>query len=163
MEQPIKRPQRKNVQALIQQIGGKNGRKKSVLVDEHGVPLSLCGNGAHRHDVKLLEPTLDTIVIDRPRNRKQHLCADAGYKGQKPLQKVKSRNYIPHIRQRRQEIQEKLKGKKPRRWVVERTLSWFNRFRKLLVSFEKSQESFEALLSLAAALITWRQIIPIYG
>ncbi|MFZ0306294.1 MAG: IS5/IS1182 family transposase, partial [Terracidiphilus sp.] len=48
-------------------------------------------------------------------------------------------------------------------WVVERTHSWFNRFRKLLVSFEKTEASYTALLQLAAALICWRQTIVIYG
>jgi len=54
-------------------------------------------------------------------------------------------------------------GWKARRWVVERTHSWFNRYRKLLVSFEKTEANYIALLSLAAALICWRQTIPIYG
>ena len=54
-------------------------------------------------------------------------------------------------------------GHKARRWVVERTHSWLNRFRKLLVSFEKTEASYTALLSLAAALICWRQTITIYG
>jgi len=44
---------------------------------------------------------------------------------------------------------------KPRRWVVERSHSWINRFRKLMVRYEKSAASFETLLSLAAALIYW--------
>jgi hypothetical protein len=47
--------------------------------------------------------------------------------------------------------------------VVERSHSWFNRFRKLLVSFEKTEASYVALLSLAVALICWRQTITIYG
>jgi transposase len=46
--------------------------------------------------------------------------------------------------------------------VVERTHSWINRFRKLLVSFEKKEESYLALLSLAAAMICWRHTISIY-
>ncbi|HEV2416551.1 MAG TPA: IS5/IS1182 family transposase, partial [Terriglobia bacterium] len=45
----------------------------------------------------------------------------------------------------------------------ERTHSWFNRYRKVLVSFEKTEESDVALLSLAAAMICWRQTIVIYG
>lgn len=53
-------------------------------------------------------------------------------------------------------------GAKARRWVVERTHSWFNRWRKLLVSYEKSEASYTGLLSLAAALICWRQTI-FYG
>ena len=54
-------------------------------------------------------------------------------------------------------------GWKARRWVVERTHSWLNRYRKLLVSFEKTEASYVALLSLAAALICWRQTMSIYG
>jgi len=54
-------------------------------------------------------------------------------------------------------------GYKARRRVVERTHSWLNRFRKLLVSFEKTEASFVELLTLAAALICWRQTIVIYG
>ena len=50
-------------------------------------------------------------------------------------------------------------GYRARRWVVERTHSWLNRYRKLLVSFEKTEEGYVALLTLAAAMICWRQTI----
>ena len=89
----------------------------------------------------------------------QHLCADAGYKGAPARQAVRLRHYRPHIKQRREEAEAKRKrpGYKARRWVVERTHSWLNRFRKLLVSFEKTKEGYVALLALAAAMICWRQ------
>jgi hypothetical protein len=45
---------------------------------------------------------------------------------------------------------------------VERTHSWLNRFRKLLVSFEKTKEGYVALLALASAMICWRQTIVIH-
>ncbi|MBU4233872.1 MAG: IS5/IS1182 family transposase, partial [Proteobacteria bacterium] len=41
--------------------------------------------------------------------------------------------------------------------------SWFNRFRKLLVRFEKTDSSYVALHHLAAAIICWRKIGIIYG
>jgi transposase len=118
--------------------------------------------------VKLLEATLEAIVVERPKPRKykpQHLCADAGYKGKAAMQTVTEKNYRPHIKQRKQETEAKRNkpGYKARRWVVERTHSWFNRFRKLLVSFEKTKESYMALLSLAAAMICWRQTVAIHG
>jgi putative transposase len=47
--------------------------------------------------------------------------------------------------------------------VVERTHSWLNGYRKLLVSFEKTEASYLALLQLAAALICWRQTVTLYG
>jgi transposase len=74
------------------------------------------------------------------------------------------RDYKPHIKQRREEAHEKLTkpGFMACHWVEERTHSWINRFRKLLVSFEKTETSCVALLSLACAKICWRQVIGIY-
>ena len=62
------------------------------------------------------------------------------------------------MKQRNEEIEEKKKdpSKRNRRWVVEVTHSWFNRFRKLLVRFEKKTKSYLALLHLAAAIIVFR-------
>jgi transposase len=153
---------------LTPRIGEKNGRKRSLLVDARGVPLSLVVSGANTHDVKLLEMTLEAVVIDRPEPRKfkpQHLCADAGYKGKNAKEAVTAKSYRPHIKQRKEESDAKRckPGYKARRWVVERTHSWMNRFRKLLVSFEKTKESYMALLHLAAAMICWRKTIAIHG
>jgi transposase len=94
-----------------------------------------------------------------------NLCADAGYKGTPASNAVVERDYKPRIKQRREEAHDKrtVPGFKARCWVVERTHSWINRFRKLLVSFEKTKASYVALLSLACAMICWRQIISIHG
>lgn len=137
-------------------------------MDGRGVPLSIAASGANVHDVKLLEQTLDGIVIERPvpdEKNLQHLCADAGYAGKDALTSVASRNYQPHIRSRKQEAERKQRepGYRARRWVVERTHSWFNGYRKLLVSFEKTEASYRALLCIAAALTCWRQMIVICG
>jgi len=120
------------------------------------------------HDVKLLAVTLDRMVCARPAPRAkapEHLCADAGYKGAPARQAVENRHSRPHIKQRREEAEAKCKQPryKARRWGVERTHSWLNRFRKLLVSFEKTEEGYVALLALAAAMISRRETIVIYG
>jgi putative transposase len=125
-------------------------------------------SGAQRHDVKLLEPTLDHIVVKRPEGKKapkQHLCADKAYAGEPAQEAIESRKYIPHVRQRGEEVKAKKRNPryKARRWVVERTLSWLNRFRKLLVRLEKKTSSHEALLELACAFIVFRRVIIIYG
>ena len=93
------------------------------------------------------------------------MCADAAYVGQPAQQAISQRGLIAHVRSRKQEGLERDHGpqSRPRRWVVERSHSWINRFRKLMVRYEKSAASFEALLSLAAALICWRQETAIYG
>ena len=79
----------------------KMGTKRSGLTDENGLPLSVVLSGANTHDVKLLEETLDHIVIFRPQpeeGRPQNLCLDAGYTGSG--EKVQERGYTPHIRSR---------------------------------------------------------------
>jgi len=120
--------------------------------------------GAHRHDVTQLELVLDEIIIARPENIEQHLCADKGYSGEPALQSIMIRGYIPHIKLRGEEIQEKktIPGYKARRWVVEVSHSWFNRFRKLLARYEKLTNTYLALLHLAAAIIAFRKIGVIY-
>ena len=118
--------------------------------------------------MKLLEPTLDAIVVARPSEAegpRQHLCGDKGYSGQPAHESMQERGYIPHVRQRGEETEAKKRNPRyrARRWVVERTNSWLNRFRKLLVRYEKTAASHEVLLELACALITFRQTIVIYG
>ena len=135
------------------------------MVDGRGVPLSLVVTGANRHDVSQLALVLEEIIIERPKDIDQHLCADKGYTGQPALQVIVSKGYIPHVKTRGEEIQEKRNnpGWKARRWVVEVSHSWFNRFRKILVRYEKLADTYMALLHMAAAIIAYRKAGIIYG
>jgi putative transposase len=131
-----------------------------LLVDARGVPLSIIVCAANRHDVTQLEPTLDRMVVRRPRpgpRARQHLCADAAFQGAPAEQAIRRRRYVPHVRPRGEEIRTK-KRHPPRRWVVEVAHSWFNRFRKLLVRYEKTHRSYLALTMLAAAIICFRRV-----
>ena len=137
-------------------------------MEERGVPLSIVVTGANRHDVTQLEVVLDSIVIPRPEptaEQPQHLCADKGYEGKSAYQSMVERDYIPHVRRRGEEIEAKkaVPGYRARRWVVEVCNSWFNRFRKILVRYEKTLSSYIALIHLAAAIICWRKVGVIYG
>lgn len=128
-------------------------------MDARGVPLSLIVTGANRHDVSQLVPVLDAVVTARPQFRRaEHLCADAGFTGQPAFQVMCERRYVPHVRSRGEERHRRIKGHKARRWVVEVAHSWFNRFRKLLVRYEKLHRSFVALNMLAAAIICFRNV-----
>ena len=83
------------------------GTKRSVLTVEKGLPLSVVLSGANAHDIKLLEETLDSIIISRPavsENHPQNLCLDAGYTGS--TQSVEKRQYTAHIRPRGEERKE---------------------------------------------------------
>ena len=66
--------------------------------------------------------------------------------------------YTPHVRPRGEERTARAQGTRARRWVVEVGHSWFNRFRKLLVRYEKLHRSYVALNMLAAAIITFRNV-----
>ncbi len=132
-------------------------------MDGRGVPLSLVVSGANVHDCKRLDDVLCAIVVDRkspPQRRSKHLCADAGYRGREHIRTIEAYGYIPHVVDRRQEADRKRRDptRKARRWVVEVCHSWFNRFRKLLVRYEKLERSFLALNHLAAAIIAFRKV-----
>ena len=154
-----KLPWRKRLWETTQPIGGKKGTKRSLLVDGRGAPLSLIVAGANRHDVKLLAQTLDAIIVPRPKptkRRPQNLCVDKGYAGKPAEKQMRERGYIPHVPKKgRPQARYKTKGC-ARRWVVERTHSWMNNYRKLRVRYEKKAVNFEALLHLAIAIICWR-------
>ena len=144
---------------LILWTGGKKGSKRHLLVDGHGVPLSLIVTGANRHDVSQLAAVLDAIIVPPPKGER-FLYADKGYSGKPAQKQIMSRGYIPRVTQKKRK---RGRPHKNRRWVVEAAHSWFNRFRKLLVRYEKLVESYEALVCLAAAIICWRKVVVIYG
>ncbi len=132
-------------------------------MDGRGVPLSIIVTAANVNDGKRLDAVLDAIVVKRqrpPKRRNKHLCADAGYRSAENLRIIERHGYIAHVVDRRQEARVKRRDptKKARRWVVEVCHSWFNRFRKLLVRYEKLERSFMALNHLAAAIIAFRKV-----
>jgi transposase len=146
-----------------QRIGGKKGSKRHLLVDGRGVPLSIVVTGANVHDSRGLEPVLKAVMVKRRRTRERrskHLCADAGYHGAPCKRTIEKHGYIPHVVNRRKEMDIKRRhpDRKARRWVVEVCHGWFNRFRKLLVRYEKLARSFLALNHLAAAIMAFRKV-----
>jgi putative transposase len=117
--------------------------------------------GANRHDMKLTGPTLASIVVERPRpteDAPQHMCLDKGYDYPEIHELLEQFGYTAHIRSRGEEKQDKIRvpGYRARRWVVERTHSWLNRFRRLLIRWEKKVENYLAMLHFACAWITFR-------
>ena len=118
-------------------------------------------DGANRHDMKMVEATLESIVAERPVPRPaqpQRLCMDKGYDFAEVEQLVARYGYTAHIRSRGQERKEQqaLPGYRARRWVVERSHSWLNRFRRLLIRWEKRLDNYLAMLHFACAWITYR-------
>jgi putative transposase len=140
----------------------KLGVKRHILTDQRGTPLSVAISGANVHDMKTLEETLDSIAIKRPVPiiyYPQHLCLDKGYDYPVIERAVVEREYIPHIRHKGEDLKDAVKCHQPKRWVVERSASWINRFRKLLIRYEKKAENYLGLIQLACCLTVYRRII----
>ena len=137
---------------------GKAGSKKSTLAEGTGGPLSMVVAGANAHDTKLLRPTLESIVVDRPESV-QNLCLDKGYDNPTGHRTVAEAGYQPHIRRIGEEKldQSGEKTQPARRWVVERTLGWRSKCRAILVRYDKKASNYLGLLQLACALIWYRR------
>lgn len=139
---------------------GKPGAKRHVIVDASGSPLAVRLSPANRHDSQLFEPLIDAVppirpCVGRPRRRPAKLHGGKGYDDPRCRRACRKRGIVPRIAQGGIES-----GERPgrHRWVVERTLAWFSRFRRLTVRYERRADIVEAFHHLAAALICCRFI-----
>ena len=140
---------------------GKAGRKRSVLVDGSGGPLSVVA-GANVHDTKLLAATLESVVVEVPHGgdaAAKHLCLDKGYDNPTGRQAVAAHGYLGHIRRISEEKLDAqgVKRYPARRWVVERTLAWLSKCRAILMRYDKKASNYLGLIQLACALLWYRR------
>jgi putative transposase len=131
------------------------------LTEGHGVPIGLAVEGANRHDMNLVRATLDSLVAERPTPTEAHpqgLCLDTGDDDQEVREILEEFGFTAHMRSRGEEAQAITDhaSQKARRWVVERPHSWMNRFRRILVRWDKKPEHYLAFLHFACALIAFR-------
>jgi putative transposase len=136
--------------------------KRSWLTEAQGVPIGLAVDGANRNDFKLVKETLESIPVARPPAADgvaQGLCLDKGYDYDEVRELAQEFGSTAHIRSRGEEAQalQRHVRRKARRWVVERTHSWLNRFRRILIRWEKKAEHYLGLLHFACAIITYRR------
>ncbi len=150
----------------------KSGTKRSLLVEGQGIPIGITIDGANRHDMKMTRTTLQSIVIHRPLpssssslKLQQHICLDKGYDYPEVYELLEKYGYTIHVcKKGGEEYNNSNKKKKKRipkyrarRWVVERTHSWMNRFRRLLIRWEKKEDNYIAILHFACAWITYKR------
>ena len=125
------------------------------------MPIGLAVDGANRNDMKLVRATIDSVVVERPKptdEKPQGMCLDKGYDYQEVRDILTEFGFTAHIRSRGEEAKaiKREAGFRARRWVVERTHSWMNRFRRILIRWEKKPENYIAMLHFACALISFR-------
>ena len=155
--------------------------KRHILTDKNGIPLSVVISSANTHDIKLVTDVVDNRVIKRLSNKTrttgkrrgrklQHLCLDKAYNSEQEEQELIKRGYVLHIppkrkRDEKEEVKVTIqhcsnrKKYSAKRWVVERTNSWHNRFRKLFTRYEKKVENYLGLVQLSCCIIIYRKII----
>ncbi|TXN75913.1 IS5 family transposase [Methylobacterium sp. WL18] len=139
---------------------GKPGTKRHLVVDARGTPLGVVLTGANTHNSTQLVATLDAIPPvrsgrpGRPRRRPGKLHADKAYDHRRCRRECRARGIMPRIARRGIESSQRL-GR--HRWVVERTLAWLARFRRLVIRYERRADIHLAFTTLACALVTLNQ------
>ena len=130
------------------------GRKRHILVDTLGLLLAVVVHAANIQDRDGAKKVIDKAMPSFPRLKL--IWADGGYAG-KLVDWVKARcNWILEIVKRDSDV----KGFQvlPRRWVVERTLAWIGRYRRLSKDYEAKTESSEAMVNAAMIHIMLRRL-----
>ncbi len=152
-------------------LGGKNRSQSDQPWEKGGQtvsadrgawrPLRRGIDGAHRQAMNLVRETLECIVVERPTataERPQGMCLDKGDDDDEVRATVRTCGFTAHMRRCGEEAKEIAReaGKRAWRWVVERSHSWLNRFRRLLIRWEKKPEQYLAFLHVACGLIALR-------
>ena len=134
---------------------GKQGIKRSAVVDAKGIPLGAVAAPANRHDSPLLDETLDTLGVlgELPEQMSVHL--DRGYDSRITREKLEDRGLLAAISE---------KGKPAplqatKRWVVERTNSWNNAHKKLVWCTERRDRVIDFWVAFSEVVIIVRRLI----
>jgi putative transposase len=132
-----------------------------LLVEASGVPVGLAVDGANRPDMKMVRETIASIPVERPAptaEAPQHMCLDNGYNYAEPKAIVEEFGFtvqVPKSKDEAQAVKRRARSK-ARRYVVERSHSWLNRFRGILIRWSKKPANYIAMLHFAFAIITYR-------
>ena len=141
-----------------------------VLADGQGTPLGVSVAAASPAEVTLLQATLDTVAVrraghpGRPRKRPDRLIADRGYDSNAVRATLVAQGIEPIIPARRNNtVATHQDGRKlrryKRRWLIERTHAWLQKFRRLVVRYEYSAVNFLALVHVACVLVTLKRVL----
>jgi transposase len=144
---------------------GKSGTKRHLITDRQGLPLATQLTGANRHDSMVFEALIDAVPAIRTptghrRKRPVKLHADKAYDIPRCRQFLHRRRIRVRIARTGIESSQRL-GR--HRWVVERTLAWLSRYRRLTIRYERRVDIHQAFLTLGCALICFNHLPPPRG
>ena len=125
------------------------------------MPVGLVGAGANRPDLKLGKDTVASLSVKRPRppkTRPPGRGLDKGDDSAEVRDTLKEVGFTAPLRARGEEARalKRQAGVKARRGVVGRAHRWLNRFRRVLIRWDKKGEHYLAFLHFACALIAFR-------
>jgi transposase len=141
----------------------KAGSKHHILTEARGIPLTALLTSANRHDITQLLPLVDAIpplrgCPGRPVRKPGLIQGDRGYDSQPHRDALHRRGIHTQLAKRRTPHGS---GLGRTRWVVERTLAWLHRFRRLNMRYERRPSIHEAFLMLGCSLICWNFLRPL--
>ncbi len=139
---------------------GKPGTKRHLITDRQGLPLATRLTGANRHDSMVFEDLVDAVPPIRTprggrRKRPVKLHADKAYDIPRCRRFLTRRHIKVRIARKGIDTSDRL-GR--HRWVVERTLAWLNRYRRLTIRYERRADIHQAFLTLGCALICFNHL-----
>jgi transposase len=131
------------------------------MSDRGGIPLAVVISAANRNDHQELETVVDAVApvagpVGRPRRRPHKLHADKGYDYRSCRNSLRRRGVLARIARRGIESAKRL-GR--HRYVIERTLEWVSRFRRLARRYERKASHFLAFTRLGCAVICYRRAV----
>ena len=141
-----------------------------VLADGAGTPLGVHLEAASPSEVKLLQQTLEIVKVKKRRrgrgggHKPKRLIGDRAYDSDPARALLVKPEIEPIIRRRKNNgVATHQDGRKlpryKRRWIIERTNSWLQNFRRLVVRYEREAKNFEAMVHMACALITLKRVL----
>lgn len=138
------------------------GVKIMVMVDARGLPVAVHSASAEPHESRLVQQLFDFMLASEPPDR---LIGDKAYDSDRLADELMDQGVeliAPHRSSRKPE--NKTQDGRPlrrykRRWTVERTIGWFQNFRRLCIRWEKSTMLFSGFLHLGCTILLLKQVL----
>jgi transposase len=138
----------------------KIGTKRSLLVEEDGIPISVEIAEAGKPDFRMFPETVDVTPLGPESLDGCNMCLDKGYDYPEVDGLCWAFGFTAHTSRKGEDYPAAADAKHTaKRWVVERTFSWLNCFRALLIRWAKKGENYLAQLHLALGIITWEGLL----
>lgn len=141
-----------------------------LATDGTGVPLTGILSSASTSEFNLIFPTLDTLSIEKrpnhPIKKTKILIADKGYDAAWVREELRKRGITPYIPKRRKQgeseeptYNNRIKPYYKTRWIIERTFSWFNNFRRLITRWDRYVSTYQGFFHIACIMLCLNRVL----